>query len=83
MDQFQAVGIGAIAASKKALDIFARLGGRELCASVVGHHRWYLMVKGRLARATAVIDEVAGAAAGFANPDQFGVVNPACGWFGG
>jgi hypothetical protein len=47
----------------------------------VGHHRWHLMVNERVAQATALIEEAAGAAASFANPDAFRAINSACGWF--
>ena len=40
-----------------------------------------LMVKGRLARAVALLDEIAGEAAGFVNPDAFRGVIWVCGWF--
>jgi tetratricopeptide (TPR) repeat protein len=38
------------------------------------------MVKGKLARATALIDEVAGTTAAFVNPDAFQHVSCWCGW---
>jgi hypothetical protein len=69
----------ALAASLKAIDIFERLGNRELWARVARNHGRFLMVKGKLARATALLDEVAGAAVGFANPDAFQYVNWSCG----
>jgi hypothetical protein len=66
----------ALAASQKAMDIFSRLGDRESWARVAGNHGQYLMVKGKLAQATALVDEVARAATAFVNPDVFGEVRP-------
>jgi tetratricopeptide (TPR) repeat protein len=71
----------ALAASQKAMDIFSRLGDRESWARVAGNHGQYLMVKGKLAQATALVDEVARAATGFVNPDVFGEVSWLCGLF--
>ena len=67
----------ARAASQKAMDIFARLGEREFWARAACNHSQHLMVKGKLARATALIDEISRAAAGFVSPDDFGEVS----WF--
>lgn len=39
------------------------------------------MVKGKLARAVALLEEIAGAAAGFVNPDAYLLVIGCCGWF--
>jgi tetratricopeptide (TPR) repeat protein len=71
----------ALISSKKAMDIFARLGDRELWARVAGNHSHYLMMKGKLARATALIEDLARQAAGFVNPDDFRDVIMMCGWF--
>ena len=71
----------ALTASKRAMDIFARLGERELWARAAANHAQYLMVKGRLARAVALLDEIAGEAVGFVNPDAFRGVVWVCGWF--
>ena len=71
----------ALMASQKGMDIFARLGERELWARVAANHAQYLMVKGRLARAVALLDKIAGEAAGFVNPDAFRGVIWVCGWF--
>src|SRR5262249_52948086 len=62
-------------------DIFARLGEREFWARVACHRSKLLMVKGKLARATALIDEIAGTTAAFVNPDVFQHVSLWCGWF--
>jgi tetratricopeptide (TPR) repeat protein len=74
-------GKEAIATSQKAMEIFARVGDRESWACVAGYHCHYLVVKGKLARAIPLIDEIAAEAPGFVNPDAFRAVNQACGWF--
>ena len=71
----------ALAASQKAMDIFARLGEREFWARAACNHSQHLMVKGKLARATGLIDEMAGTTAAFVNPDAFQHVSLWCGWF--
>ena len=71
----------ALMASQKGMDIFARLGERERWARVAGNHAHCLMVKGKLAPAVALLDEIAGAAAGFVNPDAYLLVIGCCGWF--
>jgi tetratricopeptide (TPR) repeat protein len=71
----------AFAISQKAMEIFALLGDRQSWASVACGQVHYLMVKGKLARARALIDEVGWVAASFANPDAFREVNYMCGWF--
>ena len=71
----------ALMASQKGMDIFARLGERERWARVAGNHAQCLMAKGKLARAVALLDEIAGAAAGFVNPDAYLLVIGCCGWF--
>src|SRR6516162_1928052 len=63
------------------MDIFARLGEREFWASVACNHSQHLMVKGKLARATALIDEMVGTTAAFVNPDAFQHVSLWCAWF--
>lgn len=71
----------ALSASQKAMDIYARLGDRELWAEAAGHHCQHLMVKGKIARAITLTYEVTESAAGFVNPDAFRSVNRDCGWF--
>jgi tetratricopeptide (TPR) repeat protein len=71
----------AIVASQKAMDIYARLGERESWAGAAGNHAQYLTGKGKLARAEALLDEIARAAASFANPDAFRHMSFVCGWF--
>ena len=71
----------AMTASQKAMDIYARLGERESWAGAAGNHAQYLMVKGKLARAVALVDEIAGAAADFVNPVAYQHVTNLCGWF--
>jgi tetratricopeptide (TPR) repeat protein len=71
----------ALAASQKAMGIFARLGEWEFWARAACNHSQHLMVKGKLARATALIDEIAGTTAAFVNPDAFQHVNLWCSWF--
>ena len=71
----------ALMASQKGMDIFARLGERERWARVAGNHAHCLMVKGKLAPAVALLDEIAGAATGFVNPDAYLLVIGCCGWF--
>jgi tetratricopeptide (TPR) repeat protein len=79
---FEALRINeALTSSQKAMDTFARLGDRESWASVAGNHSQYLMVKGKLAEAKDLLDQIAGVAASFANPNAFQTVNWMCGWF--
>jgi tetratricopeptide (TPR) repeat protein len=82
MANFEAMHINeALSASQKAMDIFARLGNRELWARVAAIHSPCLMVKGKLTEAIGLWDEIDGAAAGFVNPDAFRHVTWLCGWF--
>jgi predicted ATPase len=71
----------AILASQKAMNIFTRLRDRESWASVAGRHATYLMVKGKLARAVTLLDEIAGAAADSMNPDTFPQMTWLYGWY--
>ena len=80
--KFQLLQISeAVTASQKAMDIFTRLGDRELWALAAGNYSQYLLVKGKLARAAVLLDEIAAAATGFVNPYVFGQVIFSCGWF--
>ena len=71
----------ALAASRKAMDIYARLGERELWAAAAGNHAQYLMVKGKLKQAVGLLDEIIGAAPNFADAVTFGQVIWLSGWF--
>jgi tetratricopeptide (TPR) repeat protein len=69
---FEALQIDeAIVASQKAMDIFEQLGERELWGRVASNQAQYFMVKGKLARAVALLDQILVEAAGFENPDGF------------
>jgi tetratricopeptide (TPR) repeat protein len=82
MANFEAMRINeALSASQKAMDIFARLGNRELWARAAAIHSPCLMVKGKLTEAIGLWDEIGGAAAGFVNPDAYRHVTWLCGWF--
>jgi tetratricopeptide (TPR) repeat protein len=82
MANFEAMRINeARSASQKAMEIFARLGNRELWARAAAIHSPCLMVKGKLAEAIGLWDEIGEAAAGFVNPDAFRHVTWLCGWF--
>jgi eukaryotic-like serine/threonine-protein kinase len=71
----------SLMASEKAMDIFVRLGDRELWACVAADRCKSLMMKGKLAQATALIDEVAGVATSISNPGARHYVNCWSGWF--
>ncbi len=71
----------ALATSQKAMDIYARLGERELWAGAAGNHAQYLMVRGNLKQAVSLLDEIIGAAPSFADAVTFGNVIWVSGWF--
>ena len=71
----------ALAASQKAMEIFARLGNRKSWTRAASNQIQYLMVKGKLAQAIGLIDEIVGAASGLADPTAFKRVHSMCGWF--
>ena len=78
---FEAMRIDeAMFASQKAMDLFAQLGDLELRARVASNQAQYFMVKGKIGRAVAMLDELAGAAAGCENPDGFQHITLLCGW---
>jgi tetratricopeptide (TPR) repeat protein len=71
----------SLTASKKAMEIYARLGERESWAGAAGNHAQCLMVKGKLAQAVALLDEIAGAAADSTNPDTLPQMTWLYGWY--
>jgi tetratricopeptide (TPR) repeat protein len=79
---FNAMRIGeALAASQKAMEIFTRLGDRESWAESASNHAESLMVKGKIAQAVALSDQIMEAAPSFTDPVVFGHVICSSVWF--
>jgi tetratricopeptide (TPR) repeat protein len=61
----------ALAASQKAMNLFAEIGNREAWTLAAANRTQMLMAKGKIKQAIALLDEIAGTAAGFVNPNTF------------
>ena len=76
---FNAMRIGeALAASQKGMEIFTRLGDRESWAGAASNHAESLMIKGKIAQAVALSDQIMEAAPSFT--DTWSLAHGAARW---